>query len=238
MPTMIVRYNHSRVAGAKAPKHRSADPVMLGAWLILALVAGVIVGVVGLAPVHGTASVAPPAGVAGAQEGGVFSLTLVITVNNQWNSTVTGPRYWVLTPQGLVSSANISLPAHTLIRLTIVDLDSASPLPAQFAQVTGTKGNVVYMVNSTLASGGNVSLSTARAVSSFNPETQVGHTFTIAQLGINIPSAANSVELAQLYFNQTGTFRWQCMDPCGYGPSGWLGPMSSPGWMTGVITVY
>ena len=58
---------------------------------------------------------------------GTFRMTLVITVNNAWNSTLSGPRYFVLTANGLESSANLSMPAHTLIQLTIIDYDSASP---------------------------------------------------------------------------------------------------------------
>ncbi|PSN94652.1 hypothetical protein B9Q06_08295 [Candidatus Marsarchaeota G2 archaeon ECH_B_2] len=167
-----------------------------------------------------------------------YSLTLVITTNNLWNGTTPQPRYWVLTPNGLESSANIELPAHTLIVLTIIDYDSPTPLPTQFAQVTGTVGGVVYLINSTTAGSGNPNLSAATAVSSFNPNTGVAHTFTIPQLGINIPSAPGSVEVAEFYINQTGTFTWHCMDPCGIGPGGWGGAMSTPGWMEGNITVY
>ncbi|MDG6988238.1 MAG: hypothetical protein JRN21_02820 [Nitrososphaerota archaeon] len=167
---------------------------------------------------------------------GPFKLTLLIAGAAQWNSTATAPKYWVLTPDGLKSSANITLPAHTLIQLTIVDYDTASPLPSEYGQVSGTVGNVVYVVNGTAALS-NFTQASATAVSSLNPQTQIGHTFTIPQLGINIPVAANSVEMADFYINQTGTFVWHCEDPCGYGPSGWLGPMSANGWMGGSITV-
>ncbi len=172
----------------------------------------------------------------GNSTGGPFKLTLLIVAAAQWNSTTTAPKYWVLTPEGLQSPANISLPAHTLIQLTIVDYDTASPLPSEYGQVSGTVGNVVYVVNGTAAAS-NFTQASATAVSSLNPETQIGHTFTVPQLGINIPVAANSVEMADFYINQTGTFVWHCEDPCGYGPSGWLGPMSANGWMGGSITV-
>ena len=168
---------------------------------------------------------------------GVYKLTLAITVNNAWNSTTSAPRYWVLTPNGLDSSVNISLPAHTLIQMTIIDFDSASALPAQFAQVSGTVGNLVYVINGTTAAGENINLTSAAAVSSLNPNTEVAHTFTVPQLGLNIPVAANSIEVANFYINQTGTFLWHCEDPCGYGPYGWAGPMSAPGWMEGNVTV-
>ncbi len=165
-----------------------------------------------------------------------YHLDLMITAASQWNSTTTAPRYYVLTPNGLESSANISLPSHTLIQILIIDYDTPSPLPAQYAQVSGTVGNVVYIVNGTAAAS-NFTNSSAIAVGSLNPNSQVSHTFTITQLGINIPVAGNSTEIADFYINQTGNFAWQCEDPCGFGPSGWLGPMSTPGWMMGNVTV-
>lgn len=168
---------------------------------------------------------------------GAYKLTLVITVNNAWNSTTSGPRYWVLTPSGLASSTNISLPAYTLIQLTIIDFDGATPLPSQFSQVAGTVGNLIYVINSTTAAGESINMTAAKAVSSLDPNTQIGHTFTVPQLGLNIPVAANSIEITNFYLNQTGIFLWHCEDPCGYGSTGWGGIMSTPGWMEGNITV-
>jgi hypothetical protein len=206
--------------------------VLFVSWVFLALVFGLLIGVA-LLPRTETAHTQAVQQTSNS----TYSLTLIVTVNNPWNSTVTQPRYWILTPQGLVSSANILLPAHTLIRLTIIDYDSPSPLPAQFAEVSGTLGNVVYFVNGTAASGTNITKDGAY-VSEFNNETQVAHTFTIPQLGINIPSPANSVVVAEFYLNQTGVFLWHCMDPCGLDASGWSGSMDAPGWMTGNVTVY
>ena len=167
-----------------------------------------------------------------------YELTLVITPNSAWNSTNTAPQFWVVTPTGLVSSANISLPAHRLIQLTVEDLDTGNdPLPAQYSQVTGTVGNTEMMMNLTAASQNPTNSSNYSVVSSLDAQGQVSHTFTIPQLGINIPSPAQSVEVVDFTINQTGVFPWQCMDPCGFGPSGWLGPMSSAGWMQGSVTV-
>ena len=51
-----------------------------------------------------------------------YQLTLVITTNNIFNSTVGDqPAYYVLTAHGLQSSANISLPVNRLNELTIVN---------------------------------------------------------------------------------------------------------------------
>ncbi len=178
------------------------------------------------------------AGASATGASGVYAITLVITSNDQWNSSTTAPRFWVLTPTGLVSAANMSLPAHRMIQMTIEDFDTPSAgTPSQYSQVTGTVGNTLMMMNVTAASQNPTNDSNYNVVGSLNPDTQIAHTFTIPQLGINIPSAANSVEVADFTINQTGVFAWQCMDPCGFGPSGWLGPMSSAGWMQGSVTV-
>lgn len=221
----MIKMHHTSKAGVSA--------VLFASWLFLALVFGVIIGVVSFpkSEITHTQTTEQSSNL-------TYSLTLVVTVNNPWNSTVIQPRYWVLTPQGLVSSANIPLPAHTLIKLTIVDYDSASPLPAEFAKVSGTLGNVVYFLNGTEASGAANTTQGGTYVSEFNNETQVAHTFTIPQLGINIPSPANSIVVAEFYLNQTGVFLWHCMDPCGLDASGWAGAMDTPGWMAGNITVY
>lgn len=166
----------------------------------------------------------------------MYYLDMVVVAGAEWNSTTSAPRFYVMTPQGLASSANISFPSHTLIQLLVVNYDTPAPLPSQYSVVSGTVGNVVYLLNGTAAAG-NFSASDSNAVSSMDPNSQVSHTFTIPKLGINIPIAANSTEIADFYINQTGTFAWQCEDPCGFGPTGWLGPMAAAGWMLGSVTV-
>ncbi len=54
-----------------------------------------------------------------------YVLALVITTNNVFNSTVGAqPAYYVVGPDGLQSSANITLPAHTLIEVVIQNYDT------------------------------------------------------------------------------------------------------------------
>ncbi|MDG6997489.1 MAG: hypothetical protein JRN15_00045 [Nitrososphaerota archaeon] len=208
-------------------------------FVIALIIGGGIVGMLMGASAQNQSSTksAQTTSTATANTSGVYKLTLAITVNNSYNSTTSGPRYWVVAPSGLETSANISLPAFTKIELTIIDYDSASPLPSQWAQVAGTISNRVYVINGTTAASENINLTAVEAVSSLDPNTQIAHTFTVPQIGLSIPVAANSVEVANFYINQTGTFLWHCEDPCGYGPSGWEGPMSTPGWMEGNITV-
>ncbi len=172
-----------------------------------------------------------------------FDLTLVITTNNIYNSTVEDqPAFYVLGPNGLESSANIALPAHRLIKLTIIDYDdgAANLTGSQYATVSGTKNNAVTVisndnVNSSQAASG-IQVSGGQNVTSL-PANATAHTFTIPQLGINIPIAPSSTVVAYFTINQTGTFSWFCQTECGSGPSGLEGAMSTPGWMTGSAVV-
>lgn len=171
-----------------------------------------------------------------------FDLTLVITTNNIYNATVGDqPAYYVLGPKGLESSANISLPAHQLIKLTIVCYDDgpADLTGAQYAAVAGTQGNVVTEisddnVNSSQGASG-IQVNGGVTVSSVN-SSDIAHTFTIPQLGINIPVMPSSTVVAYFTIDQTGTFSWFCMTACGSGPDGLQGAMTTPGWMTGSVT--
>ena len=172
--------------------------------------------------------------------GTTFMLTLLETMANEWNSTApeSQPKFFVAGPSGLQSSANISLPVHTMIELVIISYDTPTPPPAQYSNVTGTVGGKMYLINGTSASMGTPE-SWGAGVSSV-PTNQIAHTFTITSLGINIPVVGGDTEMAYLYLNQTGTFTWQCYTPCGF-PNvngGWSGAMVTPGWMMGEVTVY
>ncbi len=168
-----------------------------------------------------------------------YVLTLVITTENTYNSTTgTQPAYYVLGPNGLESSANIALPAHRLIKLVIICYDDgpANLTGSQYATVSGTQNNTISVVNnanvnSTQGAAG-MQLNGGESVSSL-PADSIAHTFTIPQLGINIPVAPSSTVIAYFTINQTGTYTWFCMTVCGSGPEGLSGAMETPGWMTG-----
>ena len=93
------------------------------------------------------------------------------------------------------------------------------------------------MINGTTAMGTSVSPPYGTNVTSI-PGAMLAHTFTIQQLGINIPVVGGNTEIAYLYLNETGTFPWICLTPCGFGPTGMQGAMSTAGWMEGNVTVY
>jgi plastocyanin len=178
-----------------------------------------------------------------ASNSSTFDLTLVVTTNNIFNSTVGDqPAFYVLGPNGLESSSSISLPAHRLIKLTIIDYDdgAANLTGSQYATVSGTKNNVVTVVsndnvNSSQGASG-IQVTGGENVSSLAADG-VAHTFTIPQLGINIPLAPSSTTVAYFTIDQTGTYSWFCQTECGSGPSGLEGAMSTPGWMTGSAVV-
>ncbi len=167
-----------------------------------------------------------------------YKVTLVV-LNVPWNSTGTQPAFYELKDDGLVGAYNVSLPVNTLIQLTIATFDtpSSTPPPTQYANVTGVVGGNILVVNGTISLNGPMNVSVGQWVSSV-PLDSIAHTFTISQYGVNIPLIGTSVEVAYLYLNGTGVSQYQCMVPCGTGPSKFGGAMSTPGWMTGTVKVY
>jgi len=135
------------------------------------------------------------------------------------------------------------VPAHTLVRVTIYQFDSATGLRNPFlAQVRGTIGDVARI--------------NGRAVGVVNPD-EAAHTFTVPDLGLSVPlpginsSAKNPCSVAPCTLAEAhntitfsfrspgpGTYRWQCFVPCGAGTLfGNGGPMQTIGYMDGLIEV-
>ncbi|MDG6906913.1 MAG: hypothetical protein JRN20_14135 [Nitrososphaerota archaeon] len=170
-----------------------------------------------------------------------YSLTLVITTNNTYNATVADqPAYYVLGPNGLQSSARISLPAHQLIKLVIVNYDdgSANLTSPQYSRVSGTQNNVENVFNNGNVNSSQgpsaINVSGGETVSNISADN-IAHTFTIPQLNLNVPIPPSSIVTAYFTLSQTGTFSWFCMTLCGSGSAGDQGAMSTSGWMTGSI---
>lgn len=193
-------------------------------------------------PTTTQSSVTQSSAVSTTNNSGAYKLTIVEVMMTPWNMTIMQPKFYVLGSHGLESTANISLPAHKLIQLTIFSYDTPTPnVSAQWANVTGTLGGTMAFYNGTLASGIDNEtmeqmMSVGMNVTSVSIDT-VAHTFTVPGLGINVPVVGGSTEMAYLYFNQAGTFTWMCMTPCGLGPNSSGGAMSTAGWMTGTLTV-
>jgi len=174
---------------------------------------------------------------------GPYILTMVITTQNTFNSTIGAqPAYFVQGPHGLESSANITLPADTLIEVIIMNFDqgNATLTSPEYANVTGTvNGTMTFYNNNAMnategASG--IVLQGEQTVSSLSAN-YISHTFTVPSIGLNIPVAAESTEVAYFTTGAPGTYTWLCESLCGAGQTGAAGAMSSVGWMTGFITV-
>ena len=214
-----------------------SNPVSLrGLELIIIILTAGLVGVLSI--YVGTHYATAPVISTTSQQSGPFRLTLMEIMDTGWNSTIAQPQFSIFGVKGLEPASNISLPAHTLIQLTIISYDTPTPGSTdEEGKVAGTVGGTIYLVNGTTAMGTNVPQSWGQNVTSV-PGNMLAHTFTIQQLGINIPVVGGDTEIAYLYLNQTGTFQWICLTPCGFGPTGMGGAMSAPGWMEGQITVY
>ena len=173
-----------------------------------------------------------------------YVLNLVITTSNTFNSSVGDqPAYYVLGPGGsLQSSANISLPAHRLVEVVITNYDEGNdtPIQPQYANVTGTVNGTMSVVsdaavNSTQGASGIV-VGRTQTVSGL-PDSVLSHTFTVPQMGLNLPVAAESTVIAYFRTGGPGTYSWTCMTPCGSDPGGLGGAMLAAGWMSGSLAV-
>jgi len=147
-----------------------------------------------------------------------------------------------------VHTTYFAVPAATKVNITIEGYDGCTPLRNPvWGKVTGTIGGVEYV--------------NGQPVSQLNSWSgcNVQHTFTMAGLGINVPIASpptlkeenalcgtspctsgphQVVTFSFMTPAQGGTFRWQCIIPCGGGYlDGNGGPMSTPGYMSGQMEV-
>jgi hypothetical protein len=152
--------------------------------------------------------------------------------------------YLVRNPEGRwVHSTKLTLPAHTLVQVTIYQYDSATGLRNPFfARPQGTIGGVIQIDGKT--------------VDVIDPGL-ASHTFAIPQLGVFIPlpgvpdNAENQCEAAPCTLEEThrtiifsfrtgepGRYRWQCFVPCAAGfVTGFGGPMQTFGYMDGYVDV-
>ncbi|HLY76579.1 MAG TPA: hypothetical protein VKT21_01685 [Thermoplasmata archaeon] len=129
------------------------------------------------------------------------------------NATTGWPQY---------SPANFSVPQGRVV-FTITDHDSVANWTGCECAVQGTV-NGVETINGT-------PYSTV-------PSSNVAHTFSIPALGLNVLSPGLSLVSFTIDVTQAGTYSWFCMDPCGTDPGGYSGgPMSTPGYMSGTMTV-
>ncbi len=136
-----------------------------------------------------------------------------------------------------------TLPANTLIHVTIYEFDSQTGLRNEFiSQATGTIG-------------GNFVLN-GKPTQAIDPTT-ASHVFAIPEIGLSVPlpgitsTAKNPCTNAPCALSNDhttisftfrtparGLYRWQCFVPCGAGfIQGFGGPMQTVGYMDGFIKV-
>ncbi len=160
------------------------------------------------------------------------------------------PSYFIQNPQTKqwVHTTYFAVPANTRVNMTIYGYDGCTPLRNPiWGRVTGTIGGVEY-VNGQPTS----------VLNSWS-ECTVQHTFTMPALGIDVPIASPTtlnennnlcgtspctsgphqvVTFSFMTPDVGGTFRWQCIIPCGLGYlDGNGGPMGTPGYMSGQMEV-
>jgi len=136
----------------------------------------------------------------------------------------------------------LKVPAHSLIRVTIYQYDTATGLRNPYWG--GPRGIV-----------GEMSVN-GRRVPTLDPDL-ASHTFAIPELGVSVPlegvadDAKNQCSVAPCSLAEAhttvrfafrtgapGTFRWQCFVPCAAGfVLGFGGPMQSLGYMDGYLRV-
>jgi hypothetical protein len=147
-----------------------------------------------------------------------------------------GSRHWV-------HSTTYTVPAHTLLHITIYQYDGASGLRNPFiGQATGTVGGKFLL--------------DGKPTQAINPD-DASHVFAIPQWGVSVPllgiadnaknpcaNAPCSLSTAHHTISFTirtpgkGLYRWQCFVPCAAGYiAGFGGPMQTVGYMGGFIRV-
>ena len=218
------------------------------ATLLTAFVAVAVV--VTFVAVHFILSSPPVENYAPYASGGQVNVVLQTDPQNTVTNKPDWVSYFIQDPRTKqwVHTTYFEVPAATKVNITIEGYDGCTPLRNPvWGKVTGTIGGVEYV--------------NGQPVSELNSWSgcNVEHTFTMAGLGINVPIASpptlkeenalcgtspctsgphQVVTFSFMTPAKGGTFRWQCIIPCGGGyVDGNGGPMSTPGYMSGQMEV-
>ena len=209
-----------------------------------------VVAVVVFVAVHYVLSSPPVENYTPYASGGQVNVVLQTDPQNTVTNKPDWVSYFIQNPQNKqwVHTTYFAVPAATKVNVTIEGYDGCTPLRNPvWGQVTGTTGGVEDV--------------NGQPVSELNSWSgcNVEHTFTMAGLGINVPIASpptlkeennlcgtspctsgphQVVTFSFMTPAKGGTFRWQCIIPCGGGYlDGNGGPMSTPGYMSGQMEV-
>jgi hypothetical protein len=195
--------------------------------------------------------------------GGQVNVVLQEDPQNDSASRPDWVTYYVQDPatKQWVHTTLFSVPANTMVNMTIYGYDGCTPLRNNyFSQVQGTIGNTVTVSQFDQHGKEYVTNDTTSVINSWS-DCHVGHTFAIPALGVYVPVASPNAQLSannlcssspcttsgNPYGLETfsfmtpkipGTFRWQCLVPCGGGYlDGNSGPMQTLGYMMGEMDV-
>jgi hypothetical protein len=190
----------------------------------------------------------------------------VVLQEDPQNDSATKPDWVTYYTQDPVSKQWIhttlfSVPAGVKVNMTIYGYDGCTPLRNNyFSQVQGTIGGTVTVSQFNPKGKEYLTNHTTSVINSWS-DCNVGHTFAIPSLGVFVPVASpnandsannlcgtspctpsgNPYALETFSFMTPahgGTFRWQCLIPCGGGYiDGNGGPMQTLGWMMGEMDV-
>jgi len=216
--------------------------------LLIALAA--VVAIIVIAAMHYLGGTPPVVDYTSYASGGQVNVVMQTDPQNTVTNRPDWVSYFIQSPQTKqwVHTTYFKVPAATKVNVTILGFDGCTPLRNPvWGQVTGTIGSVAYN------DGVPYNLLNSWA------ECSVQHTFTMAGLGINVPIASPMTfnensnlcgtspctsgphQVVTFSFRTPaagGTFRWQCIIPCGLGYlDGNGGPMSIPGYMSGQMEV-
>jgi hypothetical protein len=160
--------------------------------------------------------------------------------------------YLVRTNGRWVRSTDWTVPANSIVHVTIYQFDSATGLRNPFfSQVQGTIGGTATVDGKTVGGLEKTQKETEK------PYEEASHTFAVPELGIFVPLPGVSEEAKhpceeapcelssdhhtiQFSFRTgaKGRYHWQCFVPCGAGfLNGNGGPMQTLGYMDGFINV-
>jgi hypothetical protein len=131
-----------------------------------------------------------------------------------------------------LASTPLTVPANHVITVIIRNFDLGDAALAD--------GSPLARVQGTLGGGASFDGQAYTALDA----AKVSHTFTIPQLGLNVPipgdAPANASYLTVTFSFRTsraGTYTFECFAPCGTGDNGFDGPMASMAYMKGTLTV-
>ena len=185
-----------------------------------------IVGSLGWDAAQMAAAASPPRTVSTVVQGGTPHIYLTVATPDMLQSEV-GPAFM---------PSNFTLPAHSDVTITVINFDDPTALPAasrQYAIAEGIRGQL--SIQSMDPADPN-KVAPTRTADRLDPTTGVSHTFTIAKLGLSVPIAPSAKTTFTFHTGAAGTYTWQCMDPCGTGPTGWGGAMAAKGYMSGQVS--